>query len=239
MNSVQFDILTIFPQFFESSLQVSLLGKAITQKKLNVALHNFRDFATDKHKTVDDVPYGGGPGMVLKPEPLVNTIESISGKKKSKCILLTPRGTLFNQKMARQMAKLDQLILICGRYEGVDERVCELVVDEEISIGDYVLNGGEVAALVLLETVARLIPGVLGNEASLSHESFNEGLLEYPQYTRPPELRGLKVPKVLLSGNHKEIEAWRGSQAIKMTKKRRPDLLKKLQNEKKPAKEPT
>ena len=206
---MQFDILTIFPQFFESSLQVSLLGKAITQKKLNVALHNFRDFATDKHKTVDDVPYGGGPGMVLKPEPLVNTIESISGKKKSKCILLTPRGTLFNQKMARQMAKLDQLILICGRYEGVDERVCELVVDEEISIGDYVLNGGEVAALVLLETVARLIPGVLGNEASLSHESFNEGLLEYPQYTRPPELRGLKVPKVLLSGDHKKIIEWR------------------------------
>lgn len=233
MNKVRFDILTIFPEFFESPLKTSLLGKAFQQKKLTVNLHNIRDFTQDKHRSVDDIPYGGGAGMVLKPEPLVKAIESIPRKKKSLCILLTPRGQLLNQAMAAQLASLDQLILICGRYEGVDERVKELVVDQEISIGDYILNGGEAAALVLLDAIVRLIPGFLGNDASITEESFSEGLLEYPQYTRPPEFRGLQVPKVLLSGNHKEIEAWRKEQALKLTRVRRPDLLKKLQNTRK------
>ncbi|OGQ47800.1 MAG: tRNA (guanosine(37)-N1)-methyltransferase TrmD [Deltaproteobacteria bacterium RIFCSPLOWO2_02_FULL_46_8] len=224
---MHFEILTIFPEFFESCFEVSLLGKALTSGKIKVNLHNFRDCATDKHHRVDDIPYGGGAGMVLKPEPLVKALDAIPKEKNSRIILLTPRGKLFHQQMAQEWSQLDQLILICGRYEGVDERVVELRVDEEVSIGDYILNGGEIAAAVVLETVVRLLPGVLGNEASISQESFQQGLLEYPQYTRPPEFEGLKVPDVLLSGHHKEIESWRHKEAIRITRERRPDLLNK------------
>lgn len=236
---MHFDILTIFPEFFTSPLKVSLLGKAIQDKKLSVAVHNFRDFAQDKHQKVDDIPYGGGPGMVLKPEPLVRAIRAVPRKQKSLCVLLSPRGALFNQQKAKEWAGLDQLLLICGRYEGVDERVKELVVDEEISIGDTILSGGEAAALVVLDALVRLLPGVVGNEASLEHESFSQNLLEYPQYTRPAEFEGLKVPDILAGGHHKEIEKWREAKALELTKKRRPDLLKKhlkeLQKNKKPA----
>ena len=225
---MRFDILTIFPDFFESPLKCSLIGKALTQKKLAVHLHDIRAFAVDKHKTVDDIPYGGGAGMVMKPEPLVEAVESIPKQEKSLRILLTPKGRLFNQKAAQELALYDQIILVCGRYEGVDERVKELVIDEEISVGDYVLNGGEAAALVILETLVRFIPGFMGNASSIQQESFEGGLLEYPQYTRPAEFRGLKVPEVLQSGHHQEIEKWRHEQALRITQERRPDLLKKV-----------
>ncbi|MDZ4224981.1 MAG: tRNA (guanosine(37)-N1)-methyltransferase TrmD, partial [bacterium] len=188
---MRFDILTIFPGFFESPLKCSLIGKALLQKKLSVYLHDIRAFATDRHKTVDAIPYGGGAGMVMKPEPLVAAVESVPRQEKSLRILLSPKGTLFDQKMAKELAQKDQLILVCGRYEGVDERVKELAIDEEISIGDYVLNGGEAAALVIVEALVRFIPGFMGNEASVQRESFEEGLLEHPQYTRPAEFRGL------------------------------------------------
>lgn len=223
---MRFDILTIFPEFFSTPLQTSLLGKAIQSRKLAVHLHNIRDFCTDKHKQVDDIPYGGGPGMVMKPEPIVACVRAIPRKKKSRAILLTPRGELFTQAKALGWSQEDQLLLICGRYEGVDERVAQLVVDEEVSIGDYVLNGGEAAALVVLEAVVRLLPGVVGNQTSLVRESFAEGLLEYPQYTRPPEFEGHKVPEVLQSGNHRAIEQWRQEEALVITRKRRPDMLK-------------
>ena len=236
---MQCDILTIFPEFFNSPLKVSLLGKAIKDKKLSVTVHNFRDFAEDKHQKVDDIPYGGGPGMVMKPEPLVRAVRSIPKQEKSLCVLLSPRGVPFSQQKAKEWAGLDQLLLICGRYEGVDERVRELVVDEEISIGDYILNGGEAAALVVLDALVRLLPGVVGNEASLEQESFSQNLLEYPQYTRPVEFEGLKVPEVLVGGHHKEIGKWREEKALALTKERRPDLhkkhLKELQKNKKPA----
>ncbi|MDO8526535.1 MAG: tRNA (guanosine(37)-N1)-methyltransferase TrmD [Deltaproteobacteria bacterium] len=224
---MQFDILTIFPEFFESSLKTSLLAKALAQKKLSVHLHNIRDFTEDKHHSVDDIPYGGGAGMVLKPDPVIRAIESIPKLKKSRSILLTPKGALLNQQKIVDLAQWDQLILVCGRYEGIDDRVRELAIDEEISIGDYILNGGEAAAVVLLDALVRLIPGVLGNEASAAFDSFSHGLLEYPQYTRPPEFRGLEVPKVLLSGHHKNIEAWRRQEMLKATYERRPDLLQK------------
>ena len=233
---MHFDILTIFPDFFGSALEASLLGKALRDKKLTVLLHNFRDFATDKHSKVDDLPYGGGAGMVLKPEPIVRAVQAIPKKSKSLCVLLSPRGKLFRQETALKWSKLDQLILICGRYEGVDERVRELVVDEEISIGDTVLSGGEPAALVVLDAVTRLLPGVMGNEISLAQESFTQGLLEYPQYTRPAEFEGLKVPEVLLGGHHREIEEWRRQKSLELTSKRRPDLL--LQKKRKTAKKP-
>lgn len=227
MSRLQIDILTLFPEFFESLLQVSLLGKAIREEKIGVALHNFRKFATDKHHTVDDMPYGGGAGMVLKPEPLIMALESLPKKPKSRTVLLTPRGHLLTQEKLKDWAGLDQLILIAGRYEGVDERVATLAVDEEISIGDYVVNGGEVAAAVILEGVSRLVPGVLGNPDSLAQESHGEGWLEYPQYTRPPEFRGLKVPEILLSGDHLKIGTWRREQQEALTLARREDLLKR------------
>lgn len=228
---MQVDILTIFPEFFNSCLSVSLLGKAIHDQKLTVTVHNLRDYAEGKHAKVDDVPYGGGPGMVFKPEPMVRAVRTIPKKSKSLSLLLSPRGKLFTQAMAREWSKVDQILLLCGRYEGIDERVKELVVDEEISIGDYVLNGGEVASLVVLDTLVRLLPGVVGNERSLLEESFaeapgGEGLLEYPQYTRPPEFEGLKVPEILLGGNHKAIDRWRREKSLEITAKQRPDLLK-------------
>jgi tRNA (guanine37-N1)-methyltransferase len=222
-----FEILTLFPEMFDSYLASSILGRAIAAGHIQVRNHNIRDYATDKHRMTDDAPYGGGSGMVMKPEPLVRGLEAVQAKEETRArvILLSPQGRLFDQKAARELSRLSRLILVCGKYEGVDDRVRELAVDEEISIGDYILTGGELAAMVILEATARLLPGVLGDEASTREESFAEGLLEYPHYTRPREFMGCEVPEVLLSGNHQEIAAWRRRKAIERTLEKRPDLL--------------
>lgn len=228
---MRFDILTIFPDFFESPLKQSILGKAIEKGLIDVGIHNIRDFALDKHNTTDDSPYGGGDGMVMKAEPIVRAVEAVKGSRKSdvKVILTTPQGRQLNQHIAAEFAQSSNLIIICGRYEGVDERVKELAVDMEVSIGDYVLSGGEIPALVIVDAVTRLIPGVLGSDMSAGDDSFSEGLLEYPQYTRPESFRGLTVPDILLSGNHQKIKNWRRRESIKRTLERRPDLLEKAQ----------
>ncbi len=222
-----FEILTLFPEMFDSYLATSILGRAIAQGHIQVRRHNIRDFTTDKHRMTDDAPYGGGSGMVMKPEPLVRGLEAVQGtdEKRARVILLSPQGRLFDQKLARELSRLPRLIMVCGKYEGVDERVRILAVDEEISIGDYILTGGELAAMVIMEATARLLPGVLGDEASTQEESFTEGLLEYPHYTRPREFMGCRVPDVLLSGNHQEIAVWRRRKAIEGTFEKRPDLL--------------
>lgn len=222
-----FEILTLFPEMFDSYLATSILGRAIAQGNIQVRCHNIRDFTTDKHRMTDDAPYGGGSGMVMKPEPLVRGLEAVQGtdETRARVILLSPQGRLFDQKLARELSRLPRLIMVCGKYEGVDERVRVLGVDEEISIGDYILTGGELAAMVILEATARLLPGVLGDEGSTQEESFEEGLLEYPHYTRPREFMGCQVPDVLLSGNHQEIAAWRRRKAIEGTFEKRPDLL--------------
>jgi len=222
---LQFDVLTIFPAIVRDAVRVGLLGKACTQGVVRVVSHDLRDYTTDKHRRVDDSPYGGGPGMVLQAEPVVRAIEAVSEPaKKSRCLLLTPRGSLLTQEKVESWAGLDQLLMVCGRYEGVDERVTQFV-DEEISIGDYVLSGGEYAALVVIDAVARLIPGVVGDPQSLSCESHREGRLEYPQYTRPAEWRGLSVPEVLLTGDHEAIARWREAESEAATSERRPDLV--------------
>ena len=213
-------------------VQCSLLKRAQEKGLLSIHLHDIRNFSSGPHRTVDDVPYGGGAGMVMKPEPLIQAVESIPTGKKGHCpegrrVLLSPRGKRLTQKEVERLSGYDPLILICGRYEGIDERVCQTVVDEEISIGDYVLSGGEMASLVVLEAVSRLIPGVLGNEDSLATESFQKGLLEYPHYTRPREFRGMSVPEVLMSGNHREIDIWRRRESIQRTWKQSPELLEK------------
>ncbi|MBI2083220.1 MAG: tRNA (guanosine(37)-N1)-methyltransferase TrmD [Deltaproteobacteria bacterium] len=223
---MRFDILTLFPGFFESPLKISLLGKAIESRKIEVTLHNIRDWAVDRHGMVDDLPYGGGAGMVMRPEPVVQALESIPKLKQCRRIYFSPRGEPLRQERLSAYLEYDQLILLCGRYEGVDQRVIDHFIDEEISIGDYVLSGGEVAALVFLEAVSRLIPGFVGKEESLQEESFSP-LLEYPHYTRPEEFRGLKVPSILLSGDHKKIKEWREKESHEITASRRPDLLKK------------
>lgn len=218
-------ILTIFPAAFDSFLQASLLGKAHKRGLLQTRLWDIRDFATDKHHQVDDVPYGGGQGMVMKPEPIVRTLEAAFAVEPDAWrILLTPRGKVLSQARLARLAQESALVMLCGRYEGVDERV-SAYLDEEISIGDYVLAGGEAAALVLLDGVSRLIPGVLGNADSVEDETFSSGLLEYPQYTRPPEFRGQAVPDVLLSGDHERIRRWRRKEALLLTRQRRPDLF--------------
>jgi tRNA (guanine37-N1)-methyltransferase len=223
---VRIDVLTLFPGFFTGPLDESILKRARDAGILDIHLHDIRNWATDKHRTVDDYPYGGGAGMVMKPEPIFAAVEAVqSMAPPGRVILLTPQGRVFNQQIARELCELPRLLLICGRYEGVDERVREHLVDDEISIGDYVLGGGELPAMVLIETVARLVPGVLGSADSLAHESHTGGLLEYPQYTRPEEFRGWKVPDVLLSGNHGEVEKWRDEQRLERTRQRRPDLL--------------
>lgn len=222
---MHFHILTIFPEFFSSPLSVSLVKKAQEKKVLSCTVHNLRDYATGAYRSTDDAPYGGGQGMVMKPEPIVNALESICASLASPWrILLSPQGEPLSQKKVVTLAEKEILILVCGRYEGVDERV-RTYVDEEISIGDYVLNGGEAAALVVIDAVARLVPGVIGRKASTEEESFSDGLLEYPHYTRPEDFRGLRVPDVLLSGNHAEIARWRRRQALLRTRDRRPDLL--------------
>ncbi len=231
--SFEIDIVTLFPAFFDSPLQESILKRAQKNGKLHACVHNLRDYTHDRHKTADDRPYGGGAGMLMKPEPIFECVEAIhkkhSKKKRSKpyVILLGPQGTPFTQKMARALARKKHLVLIAGHYEGVDQRVREHLVDEEISMGDFVTMGGEAPALCLIEAVVRLLPGVLGNQVSLEHESFQTGKLEYPQYTRPREYRGWKVPEVLVSGHHKQVEKWREEAALQLTREKRPDLIKK------------
>ncbi len=226
---MKFDILTLFPDFFLSPLRQSIIGRAVDSGLLAVEIHNIRDFATDKHRTVDDYPYGGGPGMVMKVEPVVRAIESVTGGKDraegTKVILTTPQGRPFNQRMAVELAALENIVIVCGRYEGVDERI-RAFVDLEVSIGDYILTGGEIPALVLIDAVGRLVKGVLGASESADTESFSKGLLEYPQYTRPEVFRGMRVPGVLLSGDHGRIERWRRFESLRRTLERRPELLK-------------
>jgi tRNA (guanine37-N1)-methyltransferase len=223
---MRYDILTIFPEFFESPFSFGILKKAQEKGLLDIQTHDIREHTEDKHKTVDDTPYGGGGGMLMKIAPLASAIEDIkSTSRKSLVVLTTPDGEKFSDKMARELAEYEQIIIICGRYEGVDERIRELYVDREISIGDYVLSGGENAASVIVESVSRFIPGVLGNALSPENDSFNQGLLEHPQYTRPEEFKESKVPDVLLSGNHGEIDEWRRKESIKRTFKKRPDML--------------
>lgn len=224
---MKFDILTLFPAMFDGPFSESIIKRAVDKGLLQIGIHNVRDYAVDRHKTADDYPYGGGAGMVMKVEPLAACIESVRrGNAQAKVILTTPRGSTFNQPMARELSREQGLIIICGRYEGVDERVKELFVDNEISLGDFVLTGGELAAMVMVDAVSRCISGVLGSDESASDDSFSDGLLEYPQYTRPPEFRGLRVPDVLLSGNHREISLWRRRQALEKTYVTRPDLIR-------------
>ncbi|HEY9725141.1 MAG TPA: tRNA (guanosine(37)-N1)-methyltransferase TrmD [Chroococcales cyanobacterium] len=221
---MRFDIVTLFPDFFTSPLSSGLLGKALGKQIAKVHLVNPRNFATDKHRRVDDEPYGGGVGMLMKPEPIFAAVESLPILPRRDVILMTPQGQPMNQPLLRELATgYDQLIVICGHYEGVDERVLNLVT-REVSLGDFILTGGEIPALTLINGVVRLLPGTVGKEESLKAESFEAGLLDYPQYTRPSEFRGMKVPHILLSGNHAEIARWRKEQQIKRTRDRRPDL---------------
>jgi len=226
---VIFHVLTIFPEFFAGPFEHGVIKRARDSGALEIRIHNLRDWTSDRHKTVDDRPFGGGEGMLLKPEPLFLAAESISGRS-GKIVLLSAQGRLFDQKVANEYCQLADLLLICGRYEGVDERVAEHLADDELSIGNYVLSGGELAAAVVIDAVARLLPGVLGNESSAVFESFQEGghagaVLDCPQYTRPAEFRGWKVPEVLLSGNHEEIRRWRQRAALEKTARLRPDLI--------------
>jgi tRNA (guanine37-N1)-methyltransferase len=244
---VRIDILTIFPGWFEGPLTSSLLGRAAVEGRLDLRVHDLRAWATDRHRTVDDAPYGGGAGMVMRADVWLNACEAVwndlpadatagrtdppagadhvAGGPRPRTVLLTPRGRPLTQRLARELAAEERLVLLCGRYEGIDERVHELAATDEVSIGDYVLFGGEVAAAVLIEAVTRLLPGVIGNEASPEDESFTSGLLEYPHYTRPPEVRGRGVPAVLTSGDHAAVARWRHEQALALTRERRPDLL--------------
>lgn len=222
-----FDILTLFPEMFHSPLEESIIGKARDAGVIHINLFNIRDYAEGKHRVTDDYPYGGGKGMIMKPEPIIRGITAIqSGNPHVRVILMTPQGYPLKQEAVKKLAQQSHLLLICGRYEGVDERVRD-VVDEEISIGDYVLTGGELAALVVIDAVSRQLPGVLGNEDASGDDSFAQGLLEHPQYTRPREFGGRKVPEVLLSGDHQAIEQWRRQEALRRTWERRPDLLPK------------
>jgi len=231
---LRFDIITIFPEFFSEVIDCGILRRARNAGLVEITAHDLRQWTTDKHHVVDDRPFGGGDGMVLKPEPIFAAVEALTGASrredfpaKTRVMLLSPQGQVLSQALAQEIAEhTAHVVLICGRYEGVDERVAEAVVTDEISIGDYILSGGEPAATVVIDAVVRLLPGALGSETSAVFESFSEGLLDHPQYTRPPEFRGMKVPEVLLSGNHAEIERWRKEAAIAKTRRKRPDLLK-------------
>jgi len=227
------DIVTIFPEYFRAAFDYGIIRRARAAQLVEIKAHDLRSWTSDKHHVVDDRPFGGGDGMVLKPEPIFAAVESLTGARrredvaqKKRVVLLSPQGRQFTQVVAADFAKCDQLVLICGRYEGADERVSDQLVTDEISIGDYVLSGGEPAALVVVDAVVRLIPGALGSETSTTTESFSDGLLDYPHYTRPPEFAGMKVPEVLLTGHHAEIARWRKQAAEEKTKRNRPDLLK-------------
>ncbi|PKM96100.1 MAG: tRNA (guanosine(37)-N1)-methyltransferase TrmD [Firmicutes bacterium HGW-Firmicutes-1] len=226
---MNYHVLTLFPEMIEQGLSASILGKAQEKNIINLNTINIRDYADNKHKQVDDYPYGGGAGMVMQPQPIIAAYESIVSKlvDKPRLIYLTPQGKTFDQSMAIEFSKEKELVFLCGHYEGVDERVIESIVTDEISIGDYVLTGGELAVMVIIDAISRLIPGVLKNDQSAETESFHEGLLEYPQYTRPAEYDGLKVPEVLLSGHHENIDKWRREQSLLRTAEKRPDLLEK------------
>jgi len=229
---MRFDIVTIFPEIFRGPFDFGIVKRAVAAGLVEIAIHDLRDYTVDRHRQVDDRPFGGGAGMVMKPEPLFRAVENRRGDGRARVVLLSPQGRLFRQEVAAELASLERLILICGRYEGVDERVVENIVDDELSIGDYVLSGGEIPAMVVVDATVRLLPGALGCEGSTETESFSregrwEGLLDYPQYTRPANYRGIEVPEVLLGGNHAEIERWRLSKAIEKTLARRPDLFER------------
>ncbi len=222
---MRIDVVTIFPEALEPFLRASLLGKAAEKGLLHTAVHNLRNYTTDPHRKVDDEPYGGGPGMVMTAQPFFDAVDAIDPERSAHVILLTPQGRKFTQSVATELASREHLILLCGRYEGVDERVAEQLAHEELSIGDYVLAGGEVASLVIIESISRLVPGVVGEPESVVQDSFTDGLLDHPHYTRPADFRGHAVPEVLLGGNHAEIERWRREEAGRRTRERRPDLL--------------
>jgi tRNA (guanine37-N1)-methyltransferase len=230
---LKIDVVTIFPDIFDNIIEFGVLKEAFKKNICQLNIYNLRDFSNYKHGRVDDRPYGGGPGMVLMPEPIDNTItfikkkNKIKKKEKQKVVLLTPRGEKLNQNKLKYLVNLENIILICGRYEGVDQRVIDSLIDFEISIGDYVLTGGEIPAMVIIDGVIRLLPGVVGKEESLKSESFENNLLDYPQYTRPPVFKGMDVPKILLSGNHKDIQKWRKEKSLEITRTKRPDLIDK------------
>lgn len=220
---MKFDILTLFPEMF-APLEQSIIGRAVENNRIEINLTNIRDFSKDKHKKVDDTPYGGGKGMVIRPDVVYDAYESVKDEN-AKVIYMSPKGNVLNQEKVKELSKENHLIILCGHYEGIDQRVLDEIVDEEISIGDYVLTGGEIPAMVLVDSVSRYVEGVL-SEGATSEESFSDGLLEYPQYTRPEEFRGKKVPDVLISGHHENIKKWREEKSLEITKKNRPDLLK-------------
>jgi len=230
---LRFDIITIFPEFFREVIDCGIVRRARNAGLVEIIAHDLRQWTTDKHHVVDDRPFGGGDGMVLKPEPIFATVEALTGAARredlppqTRVVLLSAQGEVFTQPLAKELSESDsRIVLLCGRYEGVDERVSDALITDEISIGDYVLSGGEPAAMVVIDAVVRLLPGALGSETSAVNESFSEGLLDYPQYTRPPDFRGMKVPEVLLSGNHAEIARWRKEAALEKTRRKRPDLL--------------
>jgi len=229
---MRIDILTLFPEVFSEPLGASIVGRAQKNSIVEIKIHDIRKFSHDKHGKVDDRPYGGGPGMIIKPEPIFEAVEFVKKEvpvSTPKAIFMTPQGETFSQKKAIELSAEAHLIMICGRYEGVDERVREALATEEISIGDYVISGGELAAMVVVEAIVRLLPGALGDENSARSDSFFENFLEYPQYTRPPEYRGMKVPAVLCSGDHEEIRKWRRREALRRTLQRRPDVLEKME----------
>ena len=231
---LRFDIITIFPEFFREVIDCGILRRARNAGLVEITAHDLRQWTVDKHHVVDDRPFGGGDGMILKPDPIFAAVESLTGAARkedlpprTRVVLLSPQGQVFSQSMAQELSEhTSRVVLLCGRYEGVDERVADALITDEISIGDYVLSGGEPAAAVVIDATVRLLPGALGSETSAVFESFSEGLLDHPQYTRPPDFRGMKVPDVLLSGNHAEIERWRREAAIAKTRRNRPDLLK-------------
>lgn len=224
---MRFDVFSVLPEVMQAYLESSILGKAQESGRLSVGVHNLRDYTTDRHRTTDDEPYGGGGGMVMKPEPVFAAVESVLGDQmgETPIILLTPQGRLFSQSIARQLALQDRIALLCGRYEGVDERIREHLATDEISVGDYVITGGELPAMIVIDAVSRLVPGVLGNEHASEKDSHAQGLLEHPHYTRPPVFRGWEVPPILRSGDHARIDRWRRKQSLLRTQLRRPDLL--------------
>lgn len=228
---MRIDILTLFPKMFAGVFEDSIIKRAQNKGKVKIAVHNLRDWSKDKHKKVDDKPFGGGPGMVIKPQPLFDAINKLKTRS-ARVVLLTPQGKKLDQSAAKKLSGFKHLILICGHYEGIDERFRQKAVTDEISLGDFILTGGEIAAIALVDAVVRLIPGVVGDKGSLEFESFTSGLLEYPQYTRPADFKGLKVPAILLSGDHSRIDEWRRAMALKRTRNRRPDLYKKHIKEK-------